>query len=781
MTAYVRSSLPVFRVGLPALLLAVVALSGCDEVNRDAFGGIKGHVGFPAISDCRVEVYNALHFTGLDATDGLIATGRTNAAGKFSIKLKERYLGRPLIIVARPGPSAMYRDFGAAGTPDVAFDAPRQPWVGMLNEWLGGEDIVSVNPITTVAFHSLMRQPTEQVGHVNLRFDRNNVNAVFNATAANFGIKSLPCAENPAPPDGPMFEEPKYFYLEENSRSTSYTYACLQLAKAANEFVLTTAAPADSALDFYEALFRDAQDGALDGSYFGVPETFLNGVPSVVGRDTDGASLLFRWIATVPLSAAEQGYAGAGKEGKFDPSVPEILAMQDSATGSLRPTRIERFDVSNFPYSGNVEMTIRGQGFRRTDKLLFRNGDDFDTDFVVFRDSVGVDGEFTYHSDTELRVRIPDFAVTTKTVHPDLKVPTNANFRVLRLILRNVPEIDSNKRSIEHVVTRDARMTNRTEPLLVHVEIGRVNASGALEPVDAGNNVYPAATDPDALNPGVDDVYELRVRVANPGPDAIDNVALNFTLSAFSQLGVSVVPEVFTGAPAPGTSLIFSNPLPLIATLNPGGVARLDYRFVFLDTALGTTLAAGAPVKFTPVLEGQSQGAGNPFVSTSDVVGFNRTVELAPVDPAATAVLDPLVAPTLPVSVTAGDSFDLAMDLAASPLSGASMRTLRIDSIDVTITFDGETTELHLADSFFQTFAESGLYATTFTLGTTGGLALPLTLTQVADTASLVLTIRTEAGRTGVLTASFTARATDAATGVASVQTSPAANTNVVP
>lgn len=51
-----------FRRYAAAFLLALLALSGCDEVNRSAFGGIKGHVGFPAISDCRVEVYNALAF-----------------------------------------------------------------------------------------------------------------------------------------------------------------------------------------------------------------------------------------------------------------------------------------------------------------------------------------------------------------------------------------------------------------------------------------------------------------------------------------------------------------------------------------------------------------------------------------------------------------------------------------------------------------------------------------------------------------------------------------------
>lgn len=761
-------------------LLALLALSGCDEVNRSAFGGIKGHVGFPAIRNCRVEVYNALQFEGLDSEVGLIATGRTNAAGKFSIKLKEKYLGRPLIVVARPGPDAMYRDFGAPGTPDVAFDLPRQPWVGVLNEWLGGEDIVSVNPITTVAFHSLMRLPVEQVGPATLRFDRHTVNATFEATAANFGIKASPTTENPAPPDGPMFAEPKFFFREENARSVSYTYVCLQLAKAANDFVAGTADPNDSALDFYEALFRDAQDGVLDGSYFGTPETFLAAGPGVVGRDADGASLLMRWLATIPLDAAEQGYAGAANDGEFSPKPADMLVLQDSATGALRPTRIERFDVRSYPYSGNVEMTIRGQGFRRTDRFVFRGAGGSKTDFTVDRNSVGVDGEFLYHSDDTLVMRIPDFATTTRTVHPDLKVSTNADFRIIRFLLQNQPDISGTKRIVTHTLTNDARVTNRSEPLLVHAEIGRADGAGGIERTAAGNNVYDASTDPAALNAASDNVYELRVRVVNPGADAIDNVGLNFALSAFTQLGVPVVPEEFTGAPSAGVSLIFESPLPVISTLGPGDVARLDYRFVFLDSAMGIELTQGAPVRFTPVLEGTSQGAGNPLVSTSDVIGFNMTVELAPVDPDATPQLDALAAPAMPAGVTAGDVFEMRLDVAASPLAGGAMRAMAVTDLSLTITFDGETTEWHFADAFFQTFGRADLFATSLVLdGAPGGL--PVLLTQSADSATLILRVRTDAARTGMLTASFSARGVDAATGAAITQASGASNTTVNP
>src|SRR5690606_15271491 len=141
--------------------------------------------------------------------------------------LDEHYLGRPLVLVARPDSRAMYLDFGASGMPAVAFDEPRQPWVAVMTEWLGGEDIVSINPITTVAFHSLMRLPTEQAGPGKLRFDRAITDAVHAATAANFGLRSHLGAENPAPPDGPGFAAPRPFYLEENARSVSYTYAGL--------------------------------------------------------------------------------------------------------------------------------------------------------------------------------------------------------------------------------------------------------------------------------------------------------------------------------------------------------------------------------------------------------------------------------------------------------------------------------------------------------------------------------------------------------------------------
>src|SRR5690606_27519573 len=90
-----------------AVALALLLLAACDEVNRDAFAGVKGAVGYPPVSDCLVEVYNALTFEHLDSAQGRIATGRTNSAGRFSIELDEHYLGRPLVLVARPDSRAM--------------------------------------------------------------------------------------------------------------------------------------------------------------------------------------------------------------------------------------------------------------------------------------------------------------------------------------------------------------------------------------------------------------------------------------------------------------------------------------------------------------------------------------------------------------------------------------------------------------------------------------------------------------------------------------------------
>jgi hypothetical protein len=390
-----------------------------------------------------------------------------------------------------------------------------------------------------------------------------------------------------------------------------------------------------------------------------------------------------------------------------------------------------------------------------------------------------VDGEYLYHSDTELRLRIPDFAVTTKTVHNELKVPGDADFRVLRLLLQNLPEIFENKRGVNHVLTTDARVTDRTEPLLIHTEIGRVDAAGTLDRVASGGNIYDAATDPSTLDPATQHVYELRVRVCNPGPDAVNNLGLNFTLSAFSQLGNPVVADVFGGAAA-GRAVIFADPLPSV-TLNPGEVARVDYRVIFLDTAVGVELAAGAPVRFTPVLEGVSAGAGTPLVSTGDVVGFNRSAELAPVDPDATPLLDALGAPVLPANLTAGDPFEIRIDLSASPTAGGLMRTLHVTDIEVAINFDGADSVIHLSDSFFRTSGSSGLAFVSARLDSDGGRAMPVMLTQAADANTVILTVQTEAGITGALTATCTARAIDASTGVVSSQTSPSGNTTVIP
>ncbi|MBK9975289.1 MAG: hypothetical protein IPP14_11010 [Planctomycetes bacterium] len=761
-----------------ALLAVIVllALCGCDDVRRDAFGGLLGTVGYPPIADCEVDLYDGIQFQSLDSTAGLIRKTRTDAAGRFAVEFDDSYLGRPIIAVARPGPTAMYRDFGATGTPDIAFDAPHQPWVGVLDEWLGGEDTVTINPITTMAFHALMRLPITEVGPGALRFDREVVQTTHSALAANFGFRSDPAAELPAPPGGPLFVPVTANYLENNDRATAYTYACLQLAKAANDFAATSAG-ADNALDFYEALFADAQDGALDGQYFGQAQAFLNQVPSVVGRDVDGASRLLRWIATVPLNATEQGYAGTVRGGVFDPLPSFMLALQADATGAARPMRIDSIDVWNFPFSGNVELTIRGAGMRRSDNFLVRSFDAFNDSFTVDRDSVGVDGQFNFQSDTELRVRLPDFGVTTKAVANGLRVPTGVNFRRLSLEILNRPEYEKLPRQARYILTDNARVTTRTEPLLVHAAIGRVDAPGGFAPATGSNNVYPAAKDPGALVIGTDQVYELALRVANPSVDTFNGLTLDLAATTLLQLGNPVVLDQFSGT-ATGRAFILPDTLPS-TNLAPGGVVTLAYRFVFLDSAIPADLAAGADITLTPVLTATSSGAGTPTVTTNDVTDFTRPVHVAPVIEAQTAQLTTL-AITLPATVTEGTGFDLDLALTSGPLSGGLQRDLRVETLDLVITFDGTTTLLHLGDAFF---AGPGGADTTFescTLVATGGTALPVLLTNVGNSQTLRLHIGTTVGHLGAFSVTATATGRDVASGMQTTAADAAA-TSVTP
>lgn len=743
------------------MVLAVLALAGCDEVRRDAFGGLIGTVGYPPISGCDVEIYDAVRFEGLQSNAGLIAVARTDSTGRFAVELDEGYLGRAMVVVARPGPTAMYRDFGATGTPDVPFDAPRRPWVAVVSEWLGGEDTVTINPITTMAFEALMRLPANEVGGGALRFDREAVLSTQSALAANFGLRSEISQELPAPPGGPLFASAQLSFLEDNDRATAYTYVCLQLAKAANVFV-TASAGADDALDFYEALFRDAEDGVMDGQYFGVPEAFLNQDPTVVGLDTNGESNFFRWLATVALDTTETGYAGAARGGNFDPAPVFMLALQDEATGAVRPTRVDSLDVWNYPYSGNVEITIRGAGLRRSDVFFFRSFDDFNSAFEVNRSSVGVDGEFLFHSSNELRLRIPDFGTTTKGVAGGLQVPGGANFRRVRFELINRPEYEQIARQADYLLTDNARVTNRTEPLMVHAAIGRLDGAGGFVPATNANNVYPAAQDPDALVAGTDEVYELRARVVNPSTFDINGTTLDLAATTITQLGGAIVADQFGGALA-GRAFILPGTL-AFEDLSPGEVATIAFRFVFLDTAIPADLVAGAPVTLSPVLTGVSQGPGTPTVTTNDVTDFTRPVSVAPVILDQTATLATL-AITAPAAAVEGDTIDVDFTFTLGSLGGTPIRDLVVESIDIFVTFDGTTTTLRLGDSFFGTPGNAELVFLSLLEEPGFARALPMTLTGITPTRTARLRIATTAGHLGALNITATATARDATTG----------------
>lgn len=771
----IQSLTPLASTFAPSRLAVVVALavvlfaaSGCDEVQRSAFGGLIGTVGYPPVKNCEVEVYDALAFRSLDDKTGIIAATRTDSVGRFAVEFSEHFLGRPLIVVARPGPTAIYRDFGAPGAPDVSFDAPRQPWVGVLAEWLGGEDTIAVNPITTAAFHALMRLPSTEIGGGGLRFDREVVFTLHAAVAANFGIKSDPATELPAPPGGPEFVPAAPNFLEDNNRATAYTYACLQLAKAANEFCNTTPG-ADNALDFYEAMFEDARDGALDGLVYGVPQAYLNQVPAVVGRSATGVSRLFTFVNTSVLTPTEQSWAGAARGGGFDPAPTFMLDLQALATGACRPTRVDYIDVWNMPFSGNLELTVRGAGFRASDWFVIRSQQDGNQVFIVDRNAVGVDGVFNYHSDSEWRIRLPDLGVTTKSVGPNLRVATGANFAPAQFELLNKPEMDIVARQVQYILSGTVHITNRSEPLLIHAAVGRAEVA-AFAPANAADCDYDAATDPAALTPGTDRVYELRVRVCNPGPDAVNGLTLD-PATTLAQLGNAIVADSFSGT-APGRAFILPDTLP-VANMNAGDVATLAFRFVWLDTAFPADIALGAPVIIRPVLSGTSAGAGNPVVSTDNVPVFTSTVSVAPALSGQTALLNSATL-TAPATVTQGDTFEVLINLATTPAGAGPARDFIADAVDITLSFGGPLVTVRARDSFFAVEAVPGVVLETL-IDAGGARALPMLVPGSAMARTMRLRIRTQAGMTGTILLQADVRGHDAATGTPSSATGNAA------
>ncbi|MCC6574093.1 MAG: hypothetical protein IT462_09890 [Planctomycetes bacterium] len=746
-----------------ALLIALLAMAGCDDVKRKEFGGLIGVVGYPPISGAKIEIYEGPRWAGYDSTQGLVGTGVTDAGGRFQIPIGDAFLGRPLVVLARPQTGAEYLDFGSSGNPVRPFTGNRRPWAAMIRQFGGGEDTIAITPISTAAFEAFMRLPQDEVGGTGVRFDTKVVSECNTAAGNAFGVYADAAETMPAPPGGAPFVALGTLDAENNNFATGYTYALLQLAQAANDFVSQTTATTDTALDFYEAMFKDARDAVLDGLYFGAPIDFFTqaGAPDISGIEVDGSSEFIDFIADNALDNDDQLIAGAVRNNAFTPAPTDIVDGQEISTGSLRPMRFDRIDTLNYPFSGNVELTIEGAGFHHTDRFVFRGGVP-NSEFAVDHTSVGVDGEIIERSSTRMRLRIPDFAATTKTVPNALTVPTGGDYTLLSFVLQHRPNdtLDA-ERVTEIILSADARVTRRTELLLLKAQIGRLEAGSVLRAATSGNNVFTAAQDPAALVPGTDDVYALRIRVVNPDVAAINDVGIDLSESEFTQLGAALVADVFGGA-ASNRAIVFESAADLTAKqqdLAPGEVGEFVYPFIFLDGEV----ALGAPVEFDIVMSGVSAGAGNPTVATNDVTVFAREVELAPVEPDATPELQSLTI-TMPATVSDGDEFEIEFAVMAAPRTGVPMRTLRVESVDVTIDFDGETFTLHLGDNFFDEPGPSGLHAKSLTLLSDGGRAMPALLTQAAPGDSIILTIQTTSGVTDTLTVTATATARDTAT-----------------
>jgi hypothetical protein len=494
----------------------------------------------------------------------------------------------------------------------------------------------------------------------------------------------------------------------------------------------------------------------------------LNQVPAAVGRSATGVSRLFTFVNASALTPTEQTWAGSARGGGFDPVPTFMLDLQALATGACRPTRVDSIDVWNMPFSGNLELTVRGAGFRASDWFVIRSLQDGNQVFIVDRISIGVDGVFNHHSDSEWRIRLPDLGVTTKTVGPLLRVATGANFAPARFELLNKPEMDIVARQVQYILSGAVHITNRTEPLLIHASVGRAEVA-AFAPATAADCDYDAATDPAALTPGADRVYELRARVCNPGPDAVNGLTLD-PATTLTQLGNAIVADSFSGAAA-GRAFILPD-TPATANLNAGDVATLAFRFVWLDTAFPADIAPGAPVIIRPVLSGTSAGAGNPVVSTDNVPVFTSTVSVAPVLSGQTAAIN-TAALSAPATIAQGESIEVEIEVTTMSAS-ATVRDFIVDSLDLQVSFGGPLATVHVRDSLFSFEMVPGATIEALTADD-GPSALPMLVPGSSQTRTMRLRIRTQPGMTGTILMQADIHGHDAATGTPSSATGNAA------
>ncbi|MCF6228691.1 MAG: hypothetical protein L3J82_08555, partial [Planctomycetes bacterium] len=632
----------------------------------------------------------------------------------------------------------------------------------------------AVNPLTTMAFHALMNIPVSEIGSGKVRFAKENVDAANTAIASSFGLKSRLPQSMPAAIGISSFPAASNSFLQDNALSTSYAYVCVQLSVAANVFV--TAVGSGDALDFYDALFLDARDGVIDGAEYGVNNTYLASALSITGIETDGSSSLINWLSTQALSAGDEAQINIDGDG-FDPAVTTMIDLQSTSTGAARVQRIDSFDVLNYPYGGATVLTIKGHGFRSTDVFEFQSFDDSGASFEVDRDDATVDGEYQFHSDSELRILIPDFSNTTKAVDGNLQVATGTDFRRIRFRMHSRPGIQKGGRDWFLELTDSAKVTDETDPLLVSALVGRVDAANELSSVPAANAIYPSSQDPAALVAGTDDVYELRVRVANPNVDGINNMTLDLAASTFEQSGNTIVPDVFGGSAA-NRAIIFESTLPSV-TMNAGDVAELVYRFTFLDTAIGPELLAGIPLEISPVLSGVSQGTGAPMVSTVDITGLELTLSIGNADPDQTPELGAIAALTLPASITAGQTFDVEVDLTAAARVGAVKRDLQIVAVTLTLVLDSETVVIRYLGAFEEAVGPAGSTLTGFL--SQNSQAFPIGIKAAQTSEKLIFSFNTDSTRTGTYQVTVQVDAVDTSTGAESVQISGMASMTVLP
>ena len=754
------------------MVLGMFLPLGCKDIVQE-FSGIHGRVAWGPVEGAVVLAFDSSLYVSPAATNGLLGTARTDSRGSFSVAIPDHSIGRTIILVATfPADDpltavderAKHTDF--SGTV-LRLEPENGPWFSMLDTFDGLSVTASITPFSTIAYHSLSSLPDDEVGAGNTRYTLSNARQCNTSLSRGLGLANDLARVLPAQAPFAGLAPFVAGYHDTSGDSTALLYTLVQLERAATSFAADTVAAGDGPLDFLAALCDDAKDGVLDGMLNGAPVPYfvLAGAPDVLGAEADGSSKVVRFIEA-------EGLLTAGEEavmGPF-PSIADIRAVQQASTGACRTVRVSNLNTRLVPRTGGLDVEVTGSGFSRGFSVLLASdatghiqpsGHPF---FIDAASPGGASGSIVSVSATRAVFRFPDLSAAGVPAGFGLSGTQTSAPMALWLQF----DIDGPQRGALPIrrYAGTLRQFVADGLHLLDARVVRLGAGLTQTEVSAGVCAYAPLTDPEGLDPALDDVYALKLLVYNGTSTGTGDITLSQPDTVMQDSAGNNLAHALFGAGA--GVIVWPSAADLAAgalTLPAATAGELLIRFAGDDTLIGGGGSIGNDevLRIAPVLTGTNGGA--PVFTGQNAQAPNPTVAFA-LRAAATKPAVSSGAFTSPATVTAGEDIELEWMVNAAGRGGAPFRAALLTSLDVTIAPAGETASSMNLTNNPRDFPLTGHSLSIRGLSLTSSFATGGLPFELLDSATpLTLTLGTLEGYAGAVSVTLTLAWQEPATG----------------